>query len=37
LFMKIFNIEELAEKQREMKAAEMRQERVPAPQASFQV
>lgn len=36
LFMKIFNIEELVEKQLENRAAETRQEKVYAPQASFQ-
>lgn len=37
LFVKIFNIEELVEKQRVLKAAETRQEKVQVPQASFQV
>ena len=36
LFMKIFNIEDLVEKQIEKRAAETRQEKVYAPQASFQ-
>ncbi|MGJ7920526.1 glutamyl-tRNA reductase [Neobacillus sp. LXY-4] len=37
LFVKIFNIEELVEQQLDKKAAETRQEKVHAPQASFQV
>ncbi|WP_147532534.1 glutamyl-tRNA reductase [Bacillus marasmi] len=37
LFVKIFNIEELVEKQRVLKAAETKQEKVRVPQASFQV
>lgn len=37
LFVKIFNIEELVEKQRRLKAAETKQETVRVPQASFQV
>ncbi len=36
LFIKIFNIEDLVEKQIEKRAAETRQEKVYAPQASFQ-
>ena len=37
LFAKIFNIEELVEKQRMLKAAETKQDKVRVPQASFQV
>lgn len=37
LFVKIFNIEELVEKQRMLKAAETKQDKVRVPQASFQV
>ncbi|NMD70512.1 glutamyl-tRNA reductase [Bacillus sp. DNRA2] len=37
LFVKIFNIEDLVEKQRVLKAAETKAEKVQVPQASFQV